>query len=130
MTPDLELCRAVGESADRLVTSQTFMSGGGADPTVRILNLYLYQAACELQGAPLSYLAAKGLLERVKPRDTVVICCGFFDPPSMITEGDGPIGAVMLGRCLAAALGATPVFLTEVTNIPRLEELIRATGLE
>lgn len=130
MTPDFELCRAVGESADRLVTSQIFMSGGGADPTVRNLNQYLYDAAFALQGAPLSYLAAKGLVERVKPRDTVIICCGFFDPPSMITEGDGPIGAVLLGRALAAALGATPVFLTEVTNMARVEELVRATGLE
>jgi len=48
----------------------------------------------------------------------------------MITEADGPIGAVLLGRALAAALDATPVFLTEVTNIPRMEALIRATGLE
>ena len=48
----------------------------------------------------------------------------------MITEGDGPIGAALLGRSLAVALDATPVFLTEVTNIPRMAELVRATGLE
>ncbi len=130
MTLDLELCRAVGEAADRLISSQIFMSGGGADPTVRNINQFLYEAAYAQQGAPLTYMAAKALIERIKPRDTVIICTGFFDPPSMITEGDGPIGAVLLGRALAAALNATPVFLTEVTNIPRVEALIQATGLE
>lgn len=130
MDVDLELCRVVGESADRLVSSQIFMSGGGADPTVRNINADLYRAALREQGGPLSYLATKALIERVRPRDVVLICSGFFDPPSMITESDGPVGAAFLGRALAAALGATPVFLTEVTNMPRMAELVRATGLE
>lgn len=130
MQPDFELSRAVGESADRLTTSQIFMSGGGADPTVRNLNHLLYEAAYQLYGEPLSFRAAKALIDRVKLRDTVIICAGFFDPPSMITEGDGPIGAVLLGRALAAGLGVTPVYLTEVTNIARLAELVRATGLD
>ncbi len=130
MTPDLDLCRVVGEAADRLISSQIFMSGGGADPAVRNINQFLYEAAFAIHGAPLSYLATKALIQRTKPGDTIVICTGFFDPPSMITEADGPIGAVLLGRALAAALDATPVFLTEVTNIPRMEALIRATGLE
>src|SRR5690606_34568048 len=110
MTPDFELCRVVGESADRLITSQIFMSGGGADPAVRNTTQFLYEAAFAKYGAPLTHLAAKSLLERVKPRDTVVICSGFFDPPAMITEGDGPIGAALLGRALALVLDATPVF--------------------
>ena len=130
MTPDLELCRVVGEAADRLISSQIFMSGGGADPAVHNINQFLYEAAFAKHGAPLSYLASKALIERTKPRDTIIICTGFFDPPSMITEADGPIGAVLLGRALAAALDATPVFLTEVTNIPRMQALIQATGLE
>ena len=130
MTPDWQLCRVVGESADRLVTSQIFMSGGGADPAVRNTNQFLYEAALAKHGAPLSYLAAKALIERLQPRDTVIICSGFFDPPSMITEGDGPISAALLGRALAATLGVTPVFLTEVTNMPRMQALVEAVGLE
>ncbi|MCK9511200.1 MAG: DUF4392 domain-containing protein [Pigmentiphaga sp.] len=130
MNIDLELCHVVADSVDRLTTSQIFMSGGGADPTVRNINADLYNAAVRVQGGPLSFLATKGLIERVKPRDVVVICAGFFDPPAMITEADGPVGAALLGRALAAGLGATPVFLTEVTNMPRMAELVRATGLE
>ena len=106
------------------------MGGGGADLTTRNITKELYEVARALQKEPLSALAARGLLDQVKPRDTVLICAGFFDPPSMITEGDGPIGAVHLGRALAIGLDATPVFLTEVTNIPRMAELVRATGLD
>jgi hypothetical protein len=124
------LCKVVGESADRLVSAQVFMSGGGADLTTRNITKELYEAARALQQEPLTYLAARGLLERVKPRDPVLICAGFFDPPSMVTEGDGPIGAALLGRSLAVALDATPVFLTQVTNIPRMAEIVRATGLD
>lgn len=127
---DLDLCRAIAESADRLISTQVYMSGGGADRTARNVARELYDAARALAGEPLTYLAAHDLLARVKPRDTVLICAGFFDPPSMITEGDGPIGAALLGRSLAIALEATPVFLTEVTNMPRLAELVRAAGLE
>jgi len=130
MNFDLDLCQVVGESADRLVSAQVFMAGGGADLTTRNITKELYEVARALQKEPLSALAARGLLDQVKPRDTVLICAGFFDPPSMITEGDGPIGAVLLGRALAIGLDATPVFLTEVTNIPRMAELVRATGLD
>ena len=127
---DADLCQVVGESADRLVSAQVFMAGGGADLTTRNITKELYECARAKQKEPLSMLAARGLLDRVKPRDTVIICAGFFDPPSMITEGDGPIGAAHLGRAIAIALDATPVFLTEVTNIPRMAELVRATGLD
>jgi hypothetical protein len=130
MNYDLDLCQVVGESADRLVSAQVFMAGGGADLTTRNITKELYETARARQEEPLSALAARGLLDRVKPRDTVLICAGFFDPPSMITEGDGPIGAAHLGRALAIALDATPVFLTEVTNIPRMAALVRATGLD
>ncbi|WP_439596236.1 glutamate cyclase domain-containing protein [Falsiroseomonas sp.] len=130
MEPDFELCQVVGESADRLVSAQVFMSGGGADITSRNITKELYEAARALQGAPLSSLAARELVERVQPRDVVLICAGFFDPPAMISEADGPVGAALLGRALAVALDATPVFLTEVTNLARMEALVRATGLD
>src|SRR5690606_24350519 len=78
----------------------------------------------------LSYLAATALIDRVKPRDIVLICTGFFDPPSMIDESDGPVGAVHLARALWVAFDATPVFLTEVANMGRMAKLAQSVGLE
>lgn len=130
MEIDLELCRAVGKSADRLTSAQVFMSGGAAELTTRNISKELYEAARQFHGEPLTYLAAKALLERLKPRDTVIITTGFFDPPSMIDESDGPVGAVHFARALCAMLDVTPVFLTEVANMGRMEALARAGGLE
>jgi hypothetical protein len=130
MAFDFELAQMIGESADRLVSTQVFMSGGSSDRTTRNVTRELYDAARRLQREPLVYLAARALLDRVKPRDPVIVCSGFFDPPSMIGEADGPLGAALFGRALCVALDATPVFLTEVTNMPRMGALARAAGLE
>ena len=75
-------------------------------------------------------VAARALLERLKPRDTVMICSGFFDPPSMIGEADGPIGAALLARALCVAFDVTPVFLTEITHFPRMTAVATASSLE
>jgi len=130
MEIDWELCRAVGESADRLTSAQVFMSGGAAELTTRNISKELYEAARNFHEEPLTYLAAKALLERTKPRDPVIITTGFFDPPSMIDESDGPVGAVHFARALCAMLDLTPVFLTEVANMGRMEALARAGGLD
>ena len=130
MQIDLELAQMVGDAADRLVSTQIFMSGGGTEGSTRNVTREIYEAARRAQKEPLAYLAARGLLERLKPRDTVIICSGFFDPPSMIGEADGPLGAALLARSLCAAFDITPVFLTEVTHLPRAAALARAVGLE
>lgn len=130
MQTDLELCKIVGESVDRIISAQVFMSGGAAGLTTRNVTKELYEAARELQGEPLTYLAARALLERVSPRRTVLICAGFFDPPSMIDEADGPLGAALMARSLCVALDATPVLVTEVANMERMAQLTRAAGLE
>jgi hypothetical protein len=127
---DLTLCRIVAESADRLVSTQVYGSGGAAALTNKNLTLELYDAARKFHGEPLSYLAATALIDRVKPRDIVLICTGFFDPPSMIDESDGPVGAVHLARALCVAFDATPVFLTEVANMGRMAKLAQSVGLE
>jgi len=129
-TPDLALARAVADSADRLVSVQVFMSGGSAELTGANITRELYDAAARGKDAPLIYTAAAELLARVKPRDTVVFVTGFFDPPSMIDEMDGPLGAVALARMLCVALDITPVFLTEVANMQRMAGLAAALGLE
>lgn len=130
MQADLELCRIVGESVDRLVSAQVFMSGGAAALTTRNLTRELYEAARAAQREPLTYLAARALLERVAPRRAVLLCAGFFDPPSMIDEADGPLGAALLARSLCVALDATPVLVTEVANLERTAHLLRSLGLE
>lgn len=130
MELDLDLAAAVGESADRLISAQVFMSGGAAELTSRNITKELYEAARAKQGEPLSFMAARALLQRVKPRDTVIFCSGFFDPPSMIDEGDGPLGVALLARSLCAMMDITPVFLTEVANMGRMEALARAAGLD
>jgi len=130
MSPDFELSAAVGESADRLISAQVFMSGGSAELTSRNITKELYEAARKVHGESMSYLAARALIETVKPRDTVIFCSGFFDPPSMIGEGDGPIGVALLARSLCAMLDVTPVFLTEVSHMARMEALARSVGLD
>lgn len=130
MELDLDMAAAVGESADRLISAQVFMAGGSAELTTKNISKELYEAARAAQGEPLSYLATKALLDRVKPRDTVIFCSGFFDPPSMVDEGDGPVGVALLARTLCAMLDITPVFLTEVANMGRMEALARAAGLD
>lgn len=130
MQADLELAKVVGESVDRLISAQVFMSGGAAALTARNITKELYEAARGLQGEPLTYLAARVLLERVSPRRPVLICAGFCDPPSMIDEADGPLGAALLARSLCVALDATPVLVTEVANMGRMTQLLQAAGLE
>lgn len=127
---DLKLSRIVGESVDRLLSAQVFMSGGAAALTDRHITRELYEAARNLQEEPLTFLAARALLERVSPRSTVLVCTGFCDPPSMIDEADGPIGSVTLARSLCVALDATPVFVTEVSNMDRMSALAKAAGLD
>lgn len=130
MQADLELCKVVGESVDRLISAQVFTSGGAAQLTSRHVSKELYEAARALHGEPLTYLAARALLERVSPRKTVLICTGFLDPPSMIDESDGPLGAALLARSLCVALDATPVLITEVANMDRMRQLVQSVGLE
>lgn len=129
-TPNLDLAYAVADSADRLVSVQVFMSGGSAELTGANITRELYDAARAGRAEPLIYTAAKELLDRIKPRDTVVFCTGFFDPPSMIDEMDGPLGCVALARMLCVTLDITPVFLTEVANMERMAVLAASLGLE
>jgi hypothetical protein len=130
MELDITLCETVGESADRLLSAQIFMSGGSAELTNRNITKALSDAGRAIHGEPMTSLAAKKLLEKVKPRDTVIITSGFFDPPSMIGEADGPLGAALFARALCAMLDATPVFLTELNNVESMIALANSAGIE
>src|SRR5689334_20222461 len=95
-----------GEFIDRLVSTEMRAPG-----FIRGVTLPLYEAARQAQGAPLSFLAASALQERVKQGDYVFFLTGAGSVPwRPHGETDGPLGAVSLGRALAIGLGARPVF--------------------
>ena len=72
----------------------------------------LYEAAREKLGAPLTYLAAKGLIENVKQGDYVILLSGAGISPWLEWgETDGPTGIASLARAVSFGLGAAPVYV-------------------
>ncbi|MDR3294293.1 MAG: DUF4392 domain-containing protein [Clostridiales Family XIII bacterium] len=127
---DIELAETVGEIVDRLITVQIAGAGGGAAKTAKPICPQLYDAARAAQGdKALTFLAAKAIMENVQPRDTVALSAGLMIAPSMREEVDGVLGIVGLARAVALGCGATPVILTEDTNLPRVEWVVKAAGL-
>jgi hypothetical protein len=77
-------------------------------------HLKLYEFARKKQGSPLTYLAAKRLLDTVKRGDFVFIMADAGAPPYLpVGETDGPLGVAALGRMFDIAFGAKPVVITE-----------------
>ena len=111
----------LGESLDRLVT---------IDVTGRGVIDILYRAARLSQGGkPLSYLMTRTLVERVKPRDVVVISTCMPVGSLPYAEQDGPIGAATLARSLVLGLGAKPVIVTEERNLDLVARTLKSAGL-
>lgn len=104
----------IAEYIDRLVNVEMrFGSGLPRGVTHRI-----YDAARAEQGKPLTYLAAKGLKDRVKPGDYVFIVTGAgLDPGLPWGETDGPLGAAAVARAVGLGLGGRPVAITERRNL-------------
>src|SRR5688500_4700269 len=74
----------------------------------------LYEAARRYAGKPMSYLAATGLIERVKPNDRVFIVCGSGTAPFLpYGETDGPLGGAAVARAVELGLGAKPIIISE-----------------
>jgi hypothetical protein len=72
----------------------------------------LYDAARAKQGAPLTYLAAQGLIENVKQGDYVILLSGAGISPWLEWgENDGPCGIASLARAISFGLGAYPVYV-------------------
>ena len=108
-----ELSYNLGETVDRLISVQYFMSGGGSALTRKPVTGVLYEAAREKAGAPLCHLAAKALADNVGRGDTVFITTGLIAPPYMIAEGDGPIAN--LPRWCGCILASPDPVATDVT---------------
>ncbi|MCZ7569821.1 MAG: DUF4392 domain-containing protein [Ardenticatenaceae bacterium] len=119
MATDTQLM-ALGESVDRFLS---------IDITGRGIVRQLYAAAREKQEGPLSFLAARALLNRVGPRDVVLISTGMPVGPWQMGEQDGPVGAATLARSLVLGLGAKPLILTEAKLVETVTATVRAAGL-
>lgn len=116
----------IAENVDRLTSVE--MRIPGAD---RGIIAPLYAAARQAQGdTPLSLRAARALLERVKPDDTVFITTGAGIPPYLpYGETDGPPGAIALARAIGRGIGARTVLITEPQYMPGLRAAGAAAGL-
>jgi hypothetical protein len=90
----------------------------------------LYEAARRKAGKPLSYLAATGLIERVRPNDRVFIVCGSGSPPFLpYGETDGPLGGAAVARALDLGLGAKPIIISEAHMMGANRATVAAAGL-
>lgn len=115
-----------GEYIDRTVNIE--MRFGSGLP--RGVTHKLYAAARAHFGAPLSFLAAQALRERVRPGDRVLIVTGAGSWPWLpYGETDGPLGAAALARSLDIALGAKPVLIAEERNLGPVEAAAVAAGI-
>jgi hypothetical protein len=124
-----ELSYNLGDTVDRLISVQYFMSDGGSALTRKPVTGVLYEAAREKAGAPLCHLAAKALADNLSRGDTVLITTGLIAPPYMIAEGDGPIAAATLARAIDVGLDATPIIVCEGVVVKAMQALCQAAGL-
>lgn len=92
----------------------------------------LYDASRALTGeAPLSYAAARALIENIRPGDTVFFLTGLLVRSAFtadIAESDGPIGIAVLAHTMQEALGITPILIADDTMQKPLEQVMRAGG--
>lgn len=123
----------VCDNIDRLITTEFRVYGMHDDdtkPQTRGTISRLYDAARAAQGVSLTYAAAKGLVDRVKPADVVVITTGWV-VPFWIPRGetDGTMGALAIARALSTGLNARIVFLGEADCLPVMRAGCLALGL-
>jgi hypothetical protein len=117
--------RNIGEILDRLLSVPIYT---GSSLTKKPVLLELYESARSKFKDPLTYLAAREILERTKKGDTVLIVTGFIIPPWFRAEHDGPAGAVTLARALNLGMDLTPVIMAENMLNQGLPALARACG--
>ncbi|HEY1419913.1 MAG TPA: glutamate cyclase domain-containing protein [Candidatus Dormibacteraeota bacterium] len=91
----------------------------------------LYEAARrEGGGDPLTYRAAHGLIQHVRPKDVVLINTGAGSGELIPNgENDGPVGAAALARAVERGLHATPVFVCETHHAGPIAASSEAAGV-
>lgn len=114
------------EYIDRLITVE--MRNPGL-PHSKIAPLY-DAARLEGGGEPLTYRAARGLLDRVAANDFVLINTG-AGTGELIPNGenDGPVGAAVLARAIERGLRATPIFISEKHHVGPIAASSEAAGV-
>jgi D-glutamate cyclase len=89
----------------------------------------LYDAArAEGGGEPLVYRAAQGLINAVRPGDTVFTSAG-SGPLIPKGENDGPVGGAVLALALQRGLGATPIMVCEWQHVDPIVAACEAIGV-
>jgi hypothetical protein len=115
----------VGDAIDRAVTIEMRFAGG----LPRGVTTPLYDAARRHHGKPLTWLAARSLMERVSPGRHVFVVTGAGAPPGLPKgETDGPIGAAAIARAVEIGLGAKPILLAEARNMPAVIASTEGSG--
>jgi hypothetical protein len=90
----------------------------------------LYDAARRKTGGPLCQAAAQGLVDAIKPGDSVLLTTGAGGPPWLFKgETDGPPGVASLARALTMGCGAWPIILTEERSKHPMEMTLAAAGV-
>src|SRR5690606_17470065 len=84
----------------------------------------------DLHGEPLTFGAARRLLEALRPGGRVLMTTGFVVPPYLRLETDGPMGVAVLARTLALGLEVNTVVLTEPEGVAGMEQVMAASGLQ
>jgi len=99
-------------------------------PVLQNVGLRLYAGARRKQTLPLSYLAARSLIDNVRPGYHALITTGAGEPQSIPNgETDGPIGAASLARAIAM-LGGIPVLVSEEVYLAPIKEPGKIAGLQ
>jgi hypothetical protein len=109
-----------GEGIDRLVV---------LDIRARGVVYFLYNAARELVGAPLTLTGARAIGEAMKRGDVAIITTGFIIPRHKVQETDGPLGAAALAKSLNVTFDAHPILLLEEQSKEIMVSTLRALGL-
>jgi hypothetical protein len=116
----------VGDSIDRAVNIEMRFRAG----LPRGVTYPLYDAARQKQKQPLTWLAAKLLIDKVKPGDHVFVVTGAGTAPGLPQgETDGPPGAAAIARAIEIGLGAKPILISEERNMPATIKSTEAAGI-
>jgi hypothetical protein len=97
--------------------------------TEPIIHILYSSARSKLGGKPLTFLSARQLMERVKPKETVLFLTGWTIRNWMEGETDGPPGCAALARALSLGLGAVPIVVTEEKLVDMIAGAFRGAGL-
>jgi len=119
--------KILGEHIDRLCTVEMRRPGTVPRGVIRPF----YEAALkEGGGDPLSFRAARLLMDACSPGVPVFITCNAGVPPYLPWgETDGPPGGAALAHALNLATGALPVFVSSDAHAPPIVAAARAAGL-